>query len=91
MNPLDRYYPAEVEICMQRLFGNLNERDRRHYAAVEAMRLGHGGIQYISELLGIDPKTIRQGITELKKTISSTDESAAPAEDAKPKSRRRKT
>lgn len=90
MGPLDRY-PAEVEICMQRLFNNLNERDRRHYAAVEAMRLGHGGIQYISDLLGIDPKTIGQGITELKKTISSRDESAARAEDARPKSRRRKT
>lgn len=89
MGPLKRY-PAEVEICMQRLFGNLNERDRRHYAAVEAMRLGHGGIQYISELLGIDPKTIGQGISELKKTISSEEGSAAPAAGVKPKSRRTK-
>lgn len=90
MNPLDRY-PAEVEICMQRLFGNLNERDRRHYAAVEAMRLGHGGIQYISDLLGIDPKTIGQGIAELKKTTFSPDESAGSAGGAKRKSRRTKS
>lgn len=52
---------------MQRLFGSLNEKDRRHYAAVEAIRLGHGGIKYISEVLGIDPKTVSQGVEELKK------------------------
>ncbi|MCB1073755.1 MAG: hypothetical protein KDK96_11750 [Chlamydiia bacterium] len=67
---------------MRRLFNNLNERDRRHYAAVEAMRLGHGGIQYISQLLVIDPKTIRIGITELKKTSLSANESAEKEADA---------
>ncbi|MEZ4850910.1 MAG: hypothetical protein R3B93_20280 [Bacteroidia bacterium] len=78
MNP----YSPEVETCMRRLFNNLNERDRRHYAAVEAMRLGHGGIQYISQLLVIDPKTIRIGITELKKTSLSANESAEKEADA---------
>ena len=70
---------------MQRLFRNLNERDRRHYAAVEAMRLGHGGIGYISQLFVIDPKTIKQGIEELKKTHFSKDGSAGREQDEKPK------
>jgi hypothetical protein len=50
---------------MHRFYRSLNERDRRRYAAVEAVRLGHGGQEYIAQLLGCDPKTIRQGLAEL--------------------------
>ncbi len=59
-------YSAEVEEQIARLFRSLNERDRRRYAAVEAAKLGHGGIEYLSRLLGCDPKTIRQGIAEMQ-------------------------
>ncbi len=59
-------YSAELERQMSRLYRSLNERDRRRYAAVETAKLGHGGMEYISRLLGCDPKTIRQGITELE-------------------------
>lgn len=47
-------------------FGSLREKDRRRYAAVEAAKLGPGGLAYLSRLLGIDPKTIRQGETDLQ-------------------------
>jgi hypothetical protein len=59
-------YPSAVETQMQKFYRSLNERDRRRYAAVEAIRLGHGGQDYISRLLGCDPKTIRHGLTELE-------------------------
>lgn len=59
-------YLASVERMMQRLFRSLNERDRRRYAAVEAAKLGHGGIEYLARLLDCDPKTIRRGIAELE-------------------------
>jgi hypothetical protein len=59
-------YSAEVERLMKRLFDSLKESDRRRYAAIEAAKLGHGGVQYISSLLGCDPKTIRQGLSELE-------------------------
>jgi len=59
-------YLVEVERQMVRLYRSLKERDRRRYAAVEAVKLGHGGLEYISRLLGCDPKTIRQGIRELE-------------------------
>jgi hypothetical protein len=58
-------YPAEVEPMMARLFDSLRESDRRRYAAIEAAKLGHGGVEYVSTLLGCDPKTIRQGLGEL--------------------------
>ena len=58
-------YSAVVESQMVRFYRSLNERDRRRYAAVEATKLGHGGIEYMSQLLGCDPKTISRGMTEL--------------------------
>jgi len=59
-------YPEGVERLMRRLFGSLKESDRRRYAAIEAAKLGHGGVEYIANVLGCDPKTIRLGLTELQ-------------------------
>jgi hypothetical protein len=59
-------YPVEVETKMKRLFGWLSEKDRRRYAAVEAAKLGHGGMEYVARLLACDPKTIREGLKELE-------------------------
>ena len=38
-------YSPEVERKMKRLFDSFRENDRRRYAAVEALKLGHGGIE----------------------------------------------
>lgn len=59
-------YSAKVEDQMTRLYQSLAERDRRRYAAVEAGKLGHGGLEYIAKLFGCDPKTIRRGKAELE-------------------------
>jgi hypothetical protein len=64
---MDGYAP-EVERVMTRLFDSLSEKDRRRYAAVEATKLGHGGVEYIARLFGCDPKTVRQGQAELDGT-----------------------
>ncbi len=58
-------YPPEVEQAMTSFCRSLREHDRRRYAAVEAAKLGHGGIEYISRLLDIAPNTIRQGRRDL--------------------------
>ena len=58
-------YSAEVERMMKRLFDSLNESDRRRYAAIEVVKLGHGGIEYMARILDCDPKTIRRGLEEL--------------------------
>ncbi len=62
-----RFYTSETEEAMQMFSATLNERDFRRYAAVEALKLEHGGIEYIARLLNIDPKTIRRGIKEVEK------------------------
>ena len=59
-------YAAEIEQKMQRFFGWLSEKDRRRYAALEAAKLGHGGVDYIARLFVCDPKTIRQGLRDLE-------------------------
>jgi len=61
-------YEQSIEIKMQRLFATLSEKDRRRYAGIEAAKLGHGGIDYVSGLFNMDPKTVRRGLTELELT-----------------------
>jgi hypothetical protein len=58
-------YSPEIEHSMRMFHDSLSEKDRRRYAAIEAAKLGHGGTEYISTLLGCDPKTIRQGRDDL--------------------------
>lgn len=59
-------YEPRIEQSMKTLYRSLREKDQRRYAAVEATKLGHGGIEYISSLLGCDPKTIQQGLADLE-------------------------
>ena len=54
-------YPKQVEHHMRAFYDSLSEKDRRRYAAVEAEKLGHGGIQYVAQLFECDPDTVRQG------------------------------
>jgi len=61
-------YEKDIEIKMRRMFDSLSEKDRRRYAGIEAEKLGHGGIGYISELFDTDPKTVRRGKEELELT-----------------------
>jgi predicted transcriptional regulator len=58
-------YSEETEQRMLEFYWSLNEKDRRRYAGLEADKLGHGGISYISEILGCDRKTVSKGIEEL--------------------------
>ena len=59
-------YEYPVEVQMVNFYGSLSEKDRRRYAAIEAAKLGHGGVEYIARVLACDPKTIRQGLRELE-------------------------
>lgn len=50
---------------MQRYYRSLSEKDRRRYAGIEALKLGYGGIRYVTKVLGCDYKTIKLGMQEL--------------------------
>jgi hypothetical protein len=51
-------------------FSTLNERQRRLFAASEALKLGHGGIAYIAQLLDCHRRTIERGRNELRRPDS---------------------
>jgi hypothetical protein len=55
---------------MQFTFSSLNERQRRLYAAAEALKLGHGGIGYIARLFDCHRKTVQRGLLELRNPTS---------------------
>ena len=61
-----RPYPAEIEAEMKKFYETLSEKDKRRYAAIEALKLGHGGIVYIAGVVGCDRDTVREGIKELQ-------------------------
>ena len=50
---------------MNLLLSRLDEQQRRWYVALEANRLGAGGVRLVSQITGVDEKTIRRGQTEL--------------------------
>jgi len=54
-------YTPEIENQMKVFHDSLSEKDRRRYAAIEATKLGHGGIEYVCSVFGCDANTIRQG------------------------------
>jgi hypothetical protein len=58
-------YSEETEKQMKEFFDSLNEKDRRRYAAIEAIKLGHGGQKYISSVLGCHFQTVMSGIDEI--------------------------
>ena len=62
-------YSPEIEQTMRTFFAVLSERDRRLYAAVEASKLGHGGICYIASVLGCCERTICRGLDELRQLL----------------------
>jgi hypothetical protein len=58
-------YDPHIEERMRRFWETLSERDRRRFAAFEAARLGHGGLEYIAEVLGCSVRTVERGADEL--------------------------
>ena len=65
--PVSFPYTPGVEKDMKMFYESLNEKDRRHYAALEAKKLMYGGISYIAELFNCARPTINEGSEEFKK------------------------
>ena len=63
---LEGRYAPDVEERVCAFYETLSEKDQRRYAAVEARRLGFGGIGYLADLLGCSRKTIERGLAELE-------------------------
>ncbi len=51
------------------LFSRLDENQRRWFVALESKRLGYGGDRLLSQITGLDEKTIRLGRAELDASL----------------------
>jgi hypothetical protein len=61
-----RSYPPDVEDHMRNCFTSLSEKDRRRYAAVEAVKLGPGGITYLTTVFGCSAELMEHGLQDLR-------------------------
>jgi phosphoglycolate phosphatase-like HAD superfamily hydrolase len=59
-------YDQTHEDTMRLYCASLPEDHRRRYAAVEALKIGRGGITYVAKVLGMSRRTIYTGIRELE-------------------------
>jgi hypothetical protein len=77
-------YDSQTEGAMKTFYNNLNERDKRHFAALSTMQLPHGGKEYISSLLGIGTRTIYEGKIEFLNNKIERDGIRKPGGGRKP-------
>jgi len=59
------FYADDIEKTMRRFFNSLNEKEQRRYAGLEALKIGHGGQDYIAEILGCSRRTVNRGAREV--------------------------
>jgi hypothetical protein len=58
-------YTPEIEAAMKKFYDSLNEKDRRRYAGIEALKLGLGGRNYIARVLECSRRTVSKGAKEV--------------------------
>lgn len=63
----EAFHPdKELHWQMNLFLSRLDEQQRRWYVAMESNRIGVGGDQLMSQITGMDAKTIRRGRQELE-------------------------
>jgi len=71
-NALDEI--ARDHEAINRVAASLNERQRRLFVGLLALRQGHGGIVALAEITGLSRTTIRRGISELQSGIGAAND-----------------
>jgi hypothetical protein len=83
--PISEIHPCQCAQCLQEsehpdkkvhqqinlLLSRLDEQQRRWYVAVEANRVGHGGLRLLAQITGMDEKTIQRGQQELAQGLAA--------------------
>ena len=60
-----RVVPDELQAAIVLFYSLLDERQRRLYAGLESLKLGHGGDRRIAAVLGLDASTVARGRQQL--------------------------
>ena len=61
----DKKIHGQINLVASRL----DEQQRRWFVAVEANRVGQGGVRLLSQITGMDEKTIERGREELEQKL----------------------
>lgn len=57
--------PAQLGAALDLFFGLLDEKQRRLYAGLESLKIGHGGDRQVAQALELDPATVARGRRQL--------------------------
>lgn len=57
--------PDELKAAILLFYSLLDERQRRLFAGLESIKLGHGGDTILADFLGLDPHTVARGRQQL--------------------------
>jgi len=60
-----RVSPDELKAAILLFYSLLDEQQRRLFAGLESMKLGHGGDSIVAEFLDLDPHTVARGRQQL--------------------------
>jgi len=63
--PVEGLVSDELKATLILFLGLLDEKQRRLFAGLESLKLGHGGDALVAEALGLDPATVAKGRREL--------------------------
>ena len=82
--------PEELRAAIVLFFSLLDEKQRRLYAGLEALKTGHGGDVCMAELLGLDPGPVARGRRELLAQDVDTDRVRKTGGGRKPVKKKRR-
>ena len=80
----------EVKAALVLFLSLLDEKQRRLYAGLEALRTGRGGDQQIAKLLGMHPQTVAKGRHELLQQDIDAERVRRPGGGRKPVEKKRR-
>ena len=57
--------PDELQAAILLFYSLLDEQQRRLFAGLESIKMGHGGDSVLADFLGLDPHTVARGRQQL--------------------------
>lgn len=73
-----RVSPDELKAAILLFYSLLDEQQRRLFAGLESIKLGHGGDRVVAEFLGLDAHTVARGRQQLLDQNVTTDRTRRP-------------
>ena len=83
--------PDELHAAILLFYGLLDEQQRRLFAGLESLRLGHGGNTLLADFLGLDPHTVARGRQQLLDQKAVIGRTRRPGAGRPPREKKRPT